>query len=253
MDYLKEVEAFEQWLETNPLNPSSQLLWYKLVSIFNRCGWEEWIAVDNLRLMSLTGIKREATFIKIRNKLIQNRLIKYEKGVKGSPSKYKLVSFEDKNTFKNEVKSVAKSEVNNAVKSVANNAVKSVENNYTIPDAEIVQLFNNICVSFKPVLKLTTKRKQAIGARWRENDCDIKIFEKVFRNAQESDFLKSNSWADFDWILRPTNFIKVLEGKYSNFDSNIINSNNNNIKNKEKQNKEKLEQLRRLKDGAISE
>ncbi len=64
MEYLKEVEAFEQWLETNPLNPSSQLLWYKLVSIFNRCGWEEWIAVDNLRLMSLIGIKREATFIR---------------------------------------------------------------------------------------------------------------------------------------------------------------------------------------------
>ncbi len=247
MDYLKEVETFEQWLETNPLNPSSQLLWYKLVSIFNRCGWEEWIAVDNLRLMSLTGIKREATFIKVRNKLIQNGLIKYEKGVKGSPSKYKLISFEDKNTFKNEVNSVVKS----VVKSEVNSVVKSVANNYTIPDDEIVKLFNDICVSFKPVLKLTTKRKQAIGARWRENDCAIKVFEKVFRNAQESDFLKSNSWADFDWILRPNNFIKVLEGKYSNFDSNIINSNNNinNIKNKEKENKEKLEYLRGLRNG----
>jgi hypothetical protein len=42
----------------------------------------------------------------------------------------------------------------------------------------------------------------------------------VIRTAGESDFLNGKNdkaWkADFEWIMRPQNFLKILEGKYEN-------------------------------------
>lgn len=100
MTYIDLINAFEKWLETNYLSNSSQLLWYKLIALFNRCNWAEWITVDNRRLMSIMRIDREATFIQIRNALIENKLLFYIKGKKGQPNKYKIntYNFESKNS-----------------------------------------------------------------------------------------------------------------------------------------------------------
>lgn len=93
MSYIELINAFEKWLETNYLPNLAQLLWYKLVALFNKAGWSEWIAVDNHRLMALLGIKREATFISYRDKLIEAGLFEYQKGKKGSPNKYKINTY----------------------------------------------------------------------------------------------------------------------------------------------------------------
>ena len=90
MTYIDLINTFELWLETNYLPIPSQLLWYKLIGLFNRCGWAEWISVDNQRLMSVMQIKREATFIETRNKLLEANLFFYKKGKKGSPNQYKI-------------------------------------------------------------------------------------------------------------------------------------------------------------------
>ena len=71
MTYIDLINAFEKWLESNYLPSSAQLLWYKLIALFNKAGWSEWITVDNRRLMALVDIEREATFISWRNKLIE--------------------------------------------------------------------------------------------------------------------------------------------------------------------------------------
>lgn len=93
MTYIDLINAFELWLETNYLPIPSQLLWYKLIGLFNRCGWAEWISVDNQRLMSVMQIKREATFIEVRNKLLDAKLFEYRKGKKGSPNQYKINTY----------------------------------------------------------------------------------------------------------------------------------------------------------------
>lgn len=100
MTYINLIKAFEKWLETNYLPSMAQLLWYKLVSLFNKAMWSEWIIVDNYRLMALLDIKREATFISYRDKLIEAGLFEYKKGKKGSPNKYKIctVNFESENS-----------------------------------------------------------------------------------------------------------------------------------------------------------
>ena len=122
MNYILEINAFEQWTETHYLPIPSQLLWYKLMSICNKAGWSEWVTVGNQRLMATLQMSREASFIKARDELIKAGLIEYQKGKKGCPNKYRMVSF----TFKNEVESVVESVVQNVVKSEVQTEVESV-------------------------------------------------------------------------------------------------------------------------------
>ncbi|MBO1703376.1 hypothetical protein [Eubacterium callanderi] len=132
MNYIAELNAFDRWLETNYLPALSELLWRKMVALFNRCGWAEWISVDNQRLMGLIQVKREATFIDYRNKLVEAGLIEYQKGKKGSPNRYKLISLSEgknHNTFTDEVQSVVNTEVQSVVNPVVNTVVKTVDIN----------------------------------------------------------------------------------------------------------------------------
>lgn len=98
MSYIDLIKAFEQWLETNYLPVSAQLLWYKLIALFNTAGWSEWITVDNQRLMVMMQIKREATFVEIRNKLIEAKLFEFKKGKKSYPNKYKICTYNFEST-----------------------------------------------------------------------------------------------------------------------------------------------------------
>lgn len=115
LNYLAEILAFEQWLETHHLPILPQLLWYKMLYLCNRSGWSEWVTVDNLRLMAATQMSREATLIKARDELIKAGLIEYQKGKKGSPNRYRMISIAEKNTFKSVVQNAAESEAKEAV------------------------------------------------------------------------------------------------------------------------------------------
>lgn len=84
--------------------------------------------------------------------------------------------------------------------------------------AEVVKFYNDTCQSLRPVKILTDKRRAAVSARLREHGREA-VFN-VIRAAGRSSFLagqNTRGWtADFDWIFRPENFVKVLEGKYEN-------------------------------------
>lgn len=67
------------------------------------------------------------------------------------------------------------------------------------------------------VTVMTEKRKAAVKARIGEHGMDS--IAKVFDNIATSGFLKGHNdrnWkADFDWVFRPTNYVKILEGNYT--------------------------------------
>ncbi|WP_063555423.1 hypothetical protein [Clostridium ljungdahlii] len=88
-----------------------------------------------------------------------------------------------------------------------------------VPYDEIFNIFNQTCVSLPKVIKLTSVRCAQIKARWKEYN-SIGTFIKVFKMAEESDFLsgKNNKWAGccFDWLMQKDKFIQVLEGNYRN-------------------------------------
>ncbi len=98
MNYISEINGFERWLETHQLPMTAQLLWYKLIYWSSRAGWPEWTQVDNRRLMVSLQITREASLAENRERLVNAGLIAYQKGKKGSPGRYRIISFEGNTT-----------------------------------------------------------------------------------------------------------------------------------------------------------
>lgn len=68
------------------------------------------------------------------------------------------------------------------------------------------------------IRQLSDARKRTLKARAREYGKEALV--KVFQKAAISDFLNGKNdrsfTASFDWLLKPTNFPKVLEGNYDN-------------------------------------
>lgn len=93
-----------------------------------------------------------------------------------------------------------------------------INNNSPINYQEIVSLYNSICKSLPEVKRISDPRKRAIKARLKTYS--IEDLEKAFRLAEESDFIsgRSGKWtgANFDWLMKEANLIKVLEGNYKN-------------------------------------
>lgn len=92
--------------------------------------------------------------------------------------------------------------------------------------SKLLEFFNQTISESGSVIKeirqLTERRKLAIQARARENGKESLM--EVIKQAAKSDFLNGRNdrgWvADFDWLMRPNNFVKVLEGNYNNNDKN---------------------------------
>lgn len=118
MDFAAESNAFLDWNETNPLEPTTQLLWFHLMVIANKSGYPEWFTVKNPLLQAKVGIT-ENTLIKHRNYLIQSGRIEYKSMGKQKAGKYKMVSLTSKNEVNHAAKQEVKGEVNHAAKGSA--------------------------------------------------------------------------------------------------------------------------------------
>ena len=92
----------------------------------------------------------------------------------------------------------------------------STEKKESVNSQKVVDSFNKTCTSLPQVRSLTDKRKRAIKLILKKYS--LKELEMVFKKVEDSDFLNGNSdkWsgATFDWIIKESNFIKVMEGNY---------------------------------------
>lgn len=83
---------------------------------------------------------------------------------------------------------------------------------------EVLDAFHELCPSLPKVLKLSDSRKKAIKARL--SDFGLEEIKRAFALTEQSDFLKGTNatgWqAGFDWLMKPANLTKVLEGNYEN-------------------------------------
>ena len=81
---------------------------------------------------------------------------------------------------------------------------------------QIADLYNETCVSFPRLTKLSDSRKKAIRARLKQYSVDD--FRRMFEMAESSDFLKGKNdkkWsATFDWMIKDANMAKILDGNY---------------------------------------
>ena len=82
---------------------------------------------------------------------------------------------------------------------------------------QIADMYNDTCVSFPRLTKLSDSRKKAIRARLKQYS--VEDFQKLFEMAEKSSFLKGQNardWsANFDWLIKDSNMAKVLDGNYA--------------------------------------
>ena len=236
MNYIAEINGFERWLETHSLPTLTQLLWYKLLYLSSRAGWPEWTQVDNRRLMVSLQIAREASLTESRDRLVNAGLVEYQKGRKGVPGRYRLISLATEYTYnlkvQPEVYPVVQPEVYPVVQSVdiINNKNKQKQqksNPDGLPEktdafsdqlATIRELYNSVCGSYPRLVKMSEARKKAVRARLRAG-YTVDDFRRLFEMAEASSFLKgknNRNWtATFDWLIADANMAKVLDGNYS--------------------------------------
>jgi hypothetical protein len=82
--------------------------------------------------------------------------------------------------------------------------------------ARVIALYNSI--GLPKMQKLTVPRKRALCARLREQSNPM-WWHGYFQRVKRSDFLMGRkagvSWsATFDWLMKPANMVKVVEGNY---------------------------------------
>jgi len=90
------------------------------------------------------------------------------------------------------------------------------------PHGEIVNLYHKNLPELPTVREWNKTRRGYLQARWKEHP-DLAYWDRLFKYISKSDFLMGRTegtkgkppfLADLEWIVRPTNFAKIIEGKY---------------------------------------
>ncbi len=94
---------------------------------------------------------------------------------------------------------------------------KNKKENKNINYQLIADMYNEICISFPKITKMSDRRKKTIRARMNQG-YTIEDFKRLFELAEASSFLRGgNGWdwsASFDWLIQDGNMAKTLDGNY---------------------------------------
>lgn len=90
MNYLLEIRAFYDWLETNKLSTAAIALWHALMYMANKTQWQDTFAVAMSMLEIRTGLKRQALY-DARNQLKNSGRITFEARSGNQSSVYHII------------------------------------------------------------------------------------------------------------------------------------------------------------------
>ncbi|MDF2578376.1 MAG: hypothetical protein K0S74_1860 [Chlamydiales bacterium] len=96
MNYIKEINFFYDWLETNTISDSAIALWHALMHINNKAGWIPEFSVAISTLEAKTGLKKDA-ILRARNRLQQMERIGFRSRAGQQSAIYTIYSFETQN------------------------------------------------------------------------------------------------------------------------------------------------------------
>lgn len=83
------------------------------------------------------------------------------------------------------------------------------------PYQEYIDRWNELKdLGIQPLRSISGKRLISFRARLKEHGKDS--FAEIIEQIKQSDFLRKSNFFSFDWLIKETNYPKVLEGKYSN-------------------------------------
>ena len=94
----------------------------------------------------------------------------------------------------------------------------------SVPVQAIVDLFNETLPELPTVVLINKGRQATVKARWNDSEVhqDLDFWRDFFESVRASDFLMGKTKGrdgqpfrcSFDWLLCPSNFVKVVEGNY---------------------------------------
>ena len=244
----EQMKAFYSWVFNNQdkARPTHMSLYGFLLNQANRSNWVEWFKCPYDLAMQGACIGNNGTYYRCLDDLQNWGLIKYQKGI----NNYKaplihLICLYDSEQLTEQVTVPLSEQVTaqqtvqlteqvtvhiynvltNNLKRITDNLpevvgfldelekVKTVEIDYS----KITEVYHQHCSTLPKVMKLTKGRKEHILARIKEYKPGT--VEEVLKAVGSSEFLTGSNergWkADFDWIISPVNFLKILEGKYN--------------------------------------
>jgi hypothetical protein len=100
MNYIQQINAFYDWLETNSIPDSCIVLWHALMHICNKAGWVTEFAVAISTLESKTGMKKDA-IIRARQRLKQEGRIGFKSRSGQQSAVYHMIPFESQKPTQN--------------------------------------------------------------------------------------------------------------------------------------------------------
>ena len=251
MNYLSEILAFYNWLEMNPMPASAIDLWHALLYTANKSGWASEFSAPISILKIRTGLNKDAIY-RARNTLTQMGLIEYRTRGGNQSAVYKLYSIASLKTTQTATQPASQeglvSEIatqtasqpatQTATQTATINKLNKTKQNKmkltpycppkgdapesvpreTVQYKKIADYWNSVCTELPKVQALNDNRKKAVRARVKEHGEETVL--RVIALVKQSDFLcgrTGNNWnASFDWVMKPANFVKVLEGNYAN-------------------------------------
>lgn len=186
------------------LEPETRLNCYDAITDYALNGGE----------IELSGVEL-AVFKLIKPQIDANNR-RYQNGTKGGRPKTEIKPNNNQNKTKmkpNQNQTETKQEPNVNVNVNVNDNDKDINSLH-----KVVNMYNEICISFPKVTRISEQRKKAINARLKKYTVDD--LKRAFELAEQSDFLKGSNnrnWsASFDWLMNDTNIAKVLDGNYIN-------------------------------------
>lgn len=110
------------------------------------------------------------------------------------------------------------------IKEPSGSSAPAREDSKQVPVQHIVDLFNELLPELPAVVLINKDRKTKIQARWADSAVhqDLEFWRDFFGMVRSSDWLMGKVAGrdgkgfrcNFDWLIAPTNFVKVVEGNY---------------------------------------
>ncbi|MBP1638957.1 MAG: hypothetical protein H6Q17_540 [Bacteroidetes bacterium] len=242
MNYIELINQFWSCHRENCFSPSEIALYFHLLDTANSLAWKNPFREGNQVACASLGIS-EPTLQRSRDRLVKAGLIDYQSGkVKRELTEYRILEVGINNLYQNDTQSSTQSDTQTEPQSNTQSSENAFDFNKhklnkrvddksslsanadlhaeKIDYDKLVEFFNSETkgVFGRVMMPLSDKRRKLIAARIKERGKES--FAEALKKAAASNFLRGDNQrgftATFDWIIKPTNFEKILSGNYDN-------------------------------------
>lgn len=235
MNYIDLIRNFWRCHEEHSFSVTEIALYFHLIEVCNLCSWKNPFKRNNSLIMAHLGIKDRRTLDNARNKLVQARLIKCDKKATNPNVTYGLTcALNAQADVQVSVQADVQADVqvdaqaDDTKDKLNKTKLKRRVDKSTCPtsQSDVVKVdYSQLVIWVNEKIKgvygqirepISDKRKKSISCRIRDHGKET--FCEAITKAVESDFLRNSTFCNFDWIIKPTNFEKIISGNYDNKD-----------------------------------